>query len=148
VRKSIVPRDLIDETYIGISSVAHILRGVVNDYLDRSGLRIVPHFEIDNFAMAISLVGSTQGVGILPASIGSYLPPSIVTRPLGGEQPMIDLVLGFHKANKSPVLEKLLSRLPSLSARIQGHAMRAADPRPRRPRQGLNVATAKEGRWD
>jgi LysR family hca operon transcriptional activator len=118
-RKSIVPRDLIDETYIGISSVARILRGVVNDYLDRSGVRIAPDFEIDNFAMAISLVGSTQGVGILPASIGSYLPRSIVIRPLGGEQPMIDLVLGFHKANKSPVLEKLLSRLPNLSAQYR-----------------------------
>jgi LysR family transcriptional regulator, hca operon transcriptional activator len=117
-RKSIDPRSLISETFIGISSIPRILRSVVGEYLDRSGVRITPHLEIDNFAMAISLVGSTGGVALLPASIDSYLPPSIVSRPLAGEQPMIDLVLGFHKANKSPVLERFLSRLVDLSARI------------------------------
>jgi LysR family hca operon transcriptional activator len=117
-RKSIDPRSLISETFIGISSVPRILRSVVGEYLDRSGVRITPHLEIDNFAMAISLVGSTGGVALLPASIDSYLPPSIVSRPLAGEQPMIDLVLGFHKANTSPVLERFLSRLVDLSARI------------------------------
>jgi LysR family transcriptional regulator, hca operon transcriptional activator len=117
-RKSIDPRSLISETFIGISSVPRILRSVVGEYLDRSGVRITPHLEIDNFAMAISLVGSMGGVALLPASIDSYLPPSIVSRPLAGEQPMIDSVLGFHKANKSPVLERFLSRLVDLSARI------------------------------
>jgi LysR family hca operon transcriptional activator len=118
-RQSINPQDLIGETFIGISSVPRILRRVVREYLDRSGARITPHLEIDNFAMAISLVGSTGGVALLPASIGSYLPPSIVSRPLPGEQPAIDLVLGYHKANKSPMLEKFLSRLGDLSAQIK-----------------------------
>jgi LysR family transcriptional regulator, hca operon transcriptional activator len=120
-RESIDPRDLIGEIFIGISSVPRILRSVVSEYLGRSGGRITPHLEIDNFAMAISLVGSTRGVALLPASIHSYLPPSIVSRSLGGEQPMIDLVLGFHKANKSPVLEKFLARLADLSAQVQTH---------------------------
>jgi LysR family transcriptional regulator, hca operon transcriptional activator len=124
VRESIDPQDLIGETFIGISSVAHILRSVVSDYLDRSAVRITPHLEIDNFAMAISLVGSTGGVALLPASIRSYLPPSVVSRSLAGEQPMIDLVLGFHKANKSPVLDKFLGRFVDLSAQVlrQGKA--------------------------
>jgi LysR family hca operon transcriptional activator len=117
-RESIDPRDLIGETFIGISPVPRILRRVVSEYLDRSDVRITPHLEIDNFAMAISLVGSTRGVALLPASIDSYLPPSIVSRSLNGEQPMIDLVLGFHKANKSPILEKFLLRLVDLSAQI------------------------------
>jgi LysR family hca operon transcriptional activator len=117
-RESIDPRDLIGETFIGISPVPRILRRVVSQYLDRSDVRITPHLEIDNFAMAISLVGSTRGVALLPASIDSYLPPSIVSRSLNGEQPMIDLVLGFHKANKSPILEKFLLRLVDLSAQI------------------------------
>jgi LysR family hca operon transcriptional activator len=119
VRKSIDPRDLIGETFIGISSVPRILRRVVCEYLDRSAVRITPHLEIDNFAMAISLVGSTGGVALLPASIESYLPTSIISRSLAGEQPMIDLVLGFHKANKSPILEKFLSRLFDLSAQVE-----------------------------
>jgi LysR family transcriptional regulator, hca operon transcriptional activator len=119
-RGSIDPRDLIGETFIGISSVPRILRSVVNGYLERSGVRITPHLEIDNFAMAISLVGSTGGVALLPASINSYLPSSVVSRPLAGEQPTIDLMLGFHKANKSPVLEKFLARLVDLSTQIRG----------------------------
>ncbi len=127
-REPIDARDLVGETFIGISSVAPILRGVVNDYLARSGARITPHLEIDNFAMAISLVGSTRGVALLPASIYSYLPPSIVSRSLKGKPPMIDLVLGFHKANKSPVLEKFLSRLADLSAQVQSKARPAAEP--------------------
>jgi LysR family hca operon transcriptional activator len=81
-------------------------------------VRITPHLEIDNFAMAISLVGSTGGVALLPTSIDSYLPPSIVSRSLAGDQPIIDLVLGFHKANKSPILEKFLSRLVDLSTQV------------------------------
>jgi LysR family transcriptional regulator, hca operon transcriptional activator len=72
-------------------------------------VRNTPHLEIDNFARAISLVGSTGAVALLPASIDAYLPPSIVSRSLAGEQPIIDLVPGFHKANKSPILEKFLA---------------------------------------
>lgn len=140
-RKSIDPRDLTSETYIGISSVARILRSTVSEYLDRSGVRITPHLEIDNFAMAISLVRSTQGVALLPASIVSYLPLSIVSRSLGGEQPTIDLVLGSHKANKSPVLAKFLSRFIDLSAHVQSKAIRTADPRPPRP---LRRATLRQ----
>jgi LysR family transcriptional regulator, hca operon transcriptional activator len=122
----IEPSELVGEIFIGISAVPRILRSVVNGYLDRSGVRITPHLEIDNFAMAISLVGSTGGVALLPASIGGYLPASIVSRPLGGEQPTIDLVVGFHKANNSPVLERFLSRLADLSGQVQGNASRAS----------------------
>ncbi len=60
--------------------------------------------------MAISLVASTRGIAILPASI--------VSRPLHGEQPAIDLVPAFHKANKSPTLEKFLSRMGDLAAEV------------------------------
>ena len=121
-RSSISPGDLMGETFIGISSVARVLRGVVNEYLEQSGVRITPYLEIDNFAMAMSLVGSTGGVALLPASIGGYLPPSIVSRSLAEEQPTIDLMLGFQKANKSPVLEKFLSRLADLSAQIEARS--------------------------
>ena len=121
-RETIDSRDLAGEVFIGISAVPRILRGVVNDYLARSGARVTPHLEIDNFAMAMSLVGSTGGIALLPASIHSYLPPSIVSRSLAGEQPMIDLVLGFQKANTSPVLKKFLSRLDNLSTQVQSKA--------------------------
>lgn len=124
---SIEPQDLISETLIGISSVPRILRNVVHAYLDRSGVCITPDFEIDNFAMAISLVGSTRGIALLPASIDHYLPASIVSRPLAGEQPTIDLMLGFHKANKSPILEKFLSKLVDLSAQVKSKSTWTAE---------------------
>lgn len=130
VREPVDPRDLIGETFIGISSVARMLRSVVGEYLDRSAMRITPHLEIDNFAMAISLVGSTGGVALLPASIDNYLPPSIVSRSLAGEQPTIDLVLGFHKANKSPILEKFLLRLDDLCTQVGATLGRPLNPRP------------------
>ena len=134
-RRSINPQDLTDEIFIGISSVPLQLRKVVNEYLERSNVRIKPHIEIDNFAMAISLVGSTGGIALLPASIDHYLPVSIVSRLLTGEQPEIDLVLAFHKANKSPLLEKFLSRLSDLSEQIGGRTS-PAGVQPRRTRAG------------
>lgn len=119
---AIDPRALMGETFIGISHVPRVLRGVVNDYLESSGVRIVPSFEIDNFAMAISLVGSTRGVALLPASIRSYLPPALVSRPMVGEQPTIELVIGFRPESRSPTLGKFLSRLAELRIRVQRSA--------------------------
>jgi LysR family hca operon transcriptional activator len=43
------------------------------------------------------------------------LPESITTRPVQGEVPTLDLVLACHKANKSPILKLLLSRVGKLA---------------------------------
>lgn len=64
--------------------------------------------------MAISLVASEKGVALLPASIEDYLPPWVVSRRLRGEQPTVDLVVGYHKANASPILKTFLSRFEGL----------------------------------
>ncbi len=61
--------------------------------------------------MAISLVASTRGIALLPASAKSFLPWSVVSRPLAGEGPAIDLVAGYHTANASKILELFLSRI-------------------------------------
>jgi LysR family hca operon transcriptional activator len=116
--KAIDPHDLVGEKFIGISNVPRVLRGVVGDYLKRSGLEIVPHLEIDNFAMAVSLVASTRGVALLPVSAEHFLKWSVISRPLKGEAPTIDLVVGYHKANTSPILRTFLSRIDDLTARI------------------------------
>src|ERR1700719_4189080 len=56
-RDAIDPHDLVGEPFIGISRMPCVLRVVIADYLQRSGIEIVPHLEgIDNFAVAISLV--------------------------------------------------------------------------------------------
>jgi LysR family hca operon transcriptional activator len=125
---AIDPHDLVGETFIGISSVPRVLRAVIDDYLKRSGINIVPHLEIDNFAMAISLVASTRGVALLPASAENFLKWSVISRPLKGEAPTIDLVIGYHKANTSPILRTFLSRIDDLTARISSKARRMRGP--------------------
>jgi LysR family hca operon transcriptional activator len=122
--KAIDPHDLVGETFIGISDVPRVLRAVVNDYLKRSGTEIAPHLEIDNYAMAISLVASTRGVALLPVSAEHFLPWSVVSRPLKGETPTIDFVIGYHKANTSPILKTFLSKIDDLTARISSKARR------------------------
>src|ERR1700741_4592757 len=123
-RKAIDPHDLVGETFIGISRVPRVLRAAINDYLKQSGIEIEPHLEIDNFAMAISLVASTRGVALLPESAQNFLKWSVISRPLKGETPTIDLVVGYHKANTSPILRMFLSRIDDLIARILARARR------------------------
>lgn len=115
-RKSVDPRDLAGETFIGISGVPRVLRDVIRDYFKRMGVEITPHLEVDNFAMAISLVASTRGVALLPASAKKVLPWSVVSRPLKGNAPTIDLVVGYHAGNTSPVLRRFLSKFEDLPA--------------------------------
>ncbi len=127
-RDTIDPHDLVGETFIGVSGVPRVLHGVIDDYLKRSGIEIAPHLEIDNYAMAISLVASTRGVAVLPASAENFLKWSVISRPLKGEGPTIDLVIGYHKANTSPILRTFLSRLDDLTARISSTARRTSGP--------------------
>jgi LysR family transcriptional regulator, hca operon transcriptional activator len=126
-REAIVPRDLAGETFIGISPTPRVLRAVVKDYLERSGLKIVPHLEIDNYAMAISLVASTRGIALLPASAKSFLPWSVVSRPLAGEAPTIDIVAGYRTANASKILEVFLSRIGEAVDRSSNRARLGQD---------------------
>jgi LysR family transcriptional regulator, hca operon transcriptional activator len=120
--KSIDPRDLAGETYIGFSDVPHILRGIVNRYLRKCGVALKPTHEIEHFGMGISLVASTGGVVILPAYAGNFLTSSVVSRPFKGEAPTIDLVIGYHRENTSRVLKVFLSRVSDLIARHAGRS--------------------------
>jgi LysR family hca operon transcriptional activator len=113
------PRKLAGETFIGISDIPRVLRDAVNGYLKRSGVKVAPRFGIDNFAMAMSLVASERGVALLPISIEDYLPPSIVSRRLKGEQPTVDLMIGYRKDNASPILRTFLSRIDGLIGRAR-----------------------------
>ena len=115
--KSIGPRDLVSQTFVTVSDTAPVLRMVIDNYLKRSGINIKPTHEVDNLAMAMSLIASTGGVGLLPAYAQNFLLSSVTSRPLKGDTPTIDLVLGYKKSNQSPILKLLLSRLDELVAR-------------------------------
>jgi LysR family hca operon transcriptional activator len=80
----------VGETYVGVSNTPRGLRAIIGDYFKRRGIEIVPTLEIDNYAMAISLVASRRGVALLPISAENFLPWSVVSRPLKGEVPTID----------------------------------------------------------
>jgi LysR family transcriptional regulator, hca operon transcriptional activator len=115
--KAITPRDLAGETFVTVSNTAPVLRLVIDNYLKRSGLKITPAHEADHLAMGMSLIASTRGVGLLPAYAQNLLPSSVTSRPLKGDAPTVDLVLGYRKSNQSPILKLLLSRLDELVAR-------------------------------
>jgi len=115
--KSISPRDLVSEPFVTVSNTAPVLRAVIDDYLKRSGINITPAHEVDHLSMGMSLIVSTGGVGLLPAYAQNFLPASVTSRPLKGDAPTVDLVLGYRKSNRSPILKLLLSRLDELVAR-------------------------------
>ncbi|HEX4366722.1 MAG TPA: LysR substrate-binding domain-containing protein [Rhodopila sp.] len=117
-REVIAIREVAGEPFLGMSKTAPALQIVIDDYLERSGLEIRPAHEIDNLGMAVSLVASTRGVTLLPAYARNFLPSSVISRPLDGQAPMIDLVIGYNKANKSPILKLFLSRTDDLIARF------------------------------
>jgi LysR family hca operon transcriptional activator len=116
--KAINPGDLVGETFVTVSNTAPVLRVVIDNYLKRSGLNITPAHEADHLSMAMSLIASTRGVGLLPAYAQNFLPSSVTSRPLKGDPPTVDLVFGYRKSNQSPVLKLLLSRLDVLVARV------------------------------
>ncbi len=117
-QEAIHPQDIAGETFISVSNTAPVLRLVIGDYLSRSGLDIKPDHEVDHLAMAVSLVASTGGVALLPAYAEKMLPRSLVSRPLRGEVPTIDLVVGYSRTNMSPILKLFLSRIDDLIARV------------------------------
>jgi LysR family hca operon transcriptional activator len=120
--KAIRPGDLVGETFVIVSDTAPVLRAVIDNYLKRSGIKITPAHEADHVTMGMSLIASTRGVGLLPAYAQNFLPRSLTSRPLKGDAPTIELVLGYKKSNKSPVLKLLLSRLEELVARVSKKA--------------------------
>jgi len=120
-RQAVHPRELVGEIFIGGSNKATVLRAVTEDYLRRLGVDIKLDHGVDNLAMAMSLVASTRGLALMPAYAKNLLPWSVVSRPLEGEAPTIDLAVGYSKANSSTVLKLFLSRLDELVGPNQKH---------------------------
>jgi LysR family transcriptional regulator, hca operon transcriptional activator len=110
-------REIVGETFLIPSKTAPTSRLVIEDYLKRSGLDIIPDHEVDNITHAVSLIASTGAVALLPAYPNNLLPWSVTSRPLTGETPTVDLVVGYHKANTSPILRTFLSRIDGLIGR-------------------------------
>ena len=120
--KAISPGDLVGETFVSVSHTAPVVRAVIDDYFKRSGINITPDHETEHVVMGVSLIASTGGVALLPAYAQNFLTRSVTSRPLKGDPPTVELVLGYKKSNESPVLKLLLSRLDELIARVSKSA--------------------------
>jgi LysR family transcriptional regulator, hca operon transcriptional activator len=104
----------VGETFIGMADQAPVLRSIIESYIRLSGVDIRPTHRVEYLSMAMSVVASTRGVALLPEFARNFLTWSVTCCPLEGEAPSIDLVLGYHKANSSSLLQKLLSRVDEM----------------------------------
>jgi LysR family transcriptional regulator, hca operon transcriptional activator len=121
-RGFIRPQDLAGQTFIGTSpKAAPTLRAAIDGYIRELGLAIKPDHVAENIAMAISLVASTRGVALLPLYPQNLLPKAVVSRPIRGTPPLIDLVIGYSEANTSSLLKFLLSKIDELKFRVSGN---------------------------
>jgi LysR family hca operon transcriptional activator len=86
--------------------------------ISRPHLAIKPDHIAENISVAISFVASTRGITLLPLYAQNLLPKTVVSRPIRGTPPMIDLVIGYNEANTSPLLKFLLSKVDELKFRV------------------------------
>ncbi len=117
-RAAIRAEDFKGEPFIMASNKARVLHDVIEGYLQQNGVDVMREHGVDNLAMAMSLVASTRGLALLPEYANNLLPWSVVSRPLEGEAPTIDLVIGYSKSNTSAVLKLFLSRADELMAHV------------------------------
>jgi LysR family hca operon transcriptional activator len=116
-RSSIRPQDIAGQTFVGVSPIrAPILWAVINDYVKLFGVK--PDHQAENLAMAMSLVASTGGIGLFPLYSQNLLPKTVVSRPIRGVPPTVDLVIGYNEANTSPLLKSILAKVDDLKSRV------------------------------
>jgi LysR family transcriptional regulator, hca operon transcriptional activator len=116
-------QDLARESFISTARVAPVLRTVIDDYVAKAGTRLKQNYDAETLSGGMSLVASTGGFTLLPLYVRNTLIPSVVARPLRGQVPTIDLVMGYNKSNTSPLLKRFLLRADELVNRIcQGEA--------------------------
>src|SRR5882672_10095470 len=111
---AIAPQEIANENFCLPSKSAPAVRRVVLEYFNRAGIDLKPEHEVHNVVHAISMITSTRAVMMLPAYTKNFLPDMVTSRPVKGEAPTVDLVIAYHKANKSPILKLLLSRVGKL----------------------------------
>jgi LysR family hca operon transcriptional activator len=114
-KTTVEPQDIANETFFLPSKSAPSVRRVVLEFFRRAGVDLKSEYEVHNVVHAISMITSTRGVMLLPAYTQRYLPETMTTRPVSGEAPTVDLILASHKANKSPILKLLLSKIGKLA---------------------------------
>ena len=150
-RKTIRPQDLARETYINSAHLAPVLKSVIDNYAKKTGIGLEAEYDAENPSATLSLVASTGGVTLFPLYVQNLLTSAFVLRPLQGEAPSIELVMGYNKSNSSSLLKKFLSRVDELVDRVsRGQDSKGRDLQGQDSRRGLSAtagaATAKTKR--
>ncbi len=118
-RKTVRPRELAREIFIGPAQLAPVLKSVINAYAAKIGIALQQKYDAEDIYGGLSLLVSTGGVTLLPLYVQNMLIPTVVSRPLQGEPPTIDLVMGYNKSNTSALLNRFVSRADELVAGVQ-----------------------------
>jgi LysR family hca operon transcriptional activator len=112
---AIAAENIVGEQLVGVPhDKSPALRAVTDAYGTKLGIDLTPDHYVDNLSMAMSLVASTRGIALMPLYARNLLPPTVVSRPLAGVPPTIDLSLGYNEANTSPLLKIIASRIGDL----------------------------------
>ena len=118
--RTIRPQDLARESFIaGSTKLAPVLRSAVKEYAASSGISLNPKYDAENISGGMSLVASTGCLMLLPIYGTKMLVPSVIARPLAGEPPTVDLVMGYNKSNTSALLKRFLARTDDLVASVR-----------------------------
>jgi LysR family hca operon transcriptional activator len=113
-----------------------VLKTVIEEYAAKVGIKLKQIYDAETLSGGMSLVASTGGFTLLPTYVQNALIPAVVARPLRGEVPTIDLVMGYNKSNTAPLLKKFLLRANELAAsgpRVES-SLRTLNDRNRRPK--------------
>ncbi|CDY78200.1 LysR-family transcriptional regulatory protein [Caballeronia glathei] len=117
-REAVHPEELRHEPFIAMADKAKVLRQVIDAYLARSGVEVDVAQSVDNPAMVMSLIASMRGITLIPAYVQNLMPWSVASRPLAGDVPTIELVVGYRPSNTAPIVELFVSRVDELISRI------------------------------
>ncbi len=128
-RKAVHPRELRHEPFVAMADKAKVLRQVIDAYLAESGVEVDIVQSVDNPAMVMSLIASMRALTLIPAYVQQLMPWSVASRPLAGEVPSIELVVGYSRGNTAPIVGLFLSRMDELISRIAQRSAAASPDR-------------------
>lgn len=114
-KETISPQDLASEVYVGSANAAPVLNTILTNYAAGNAVTIEPKVEAGSLAAAISMVVSTRGITLIPLQAGTMITPNVVTLPLQGSAPTMELCLGYSEANSSQLLRRLLKRCEEIA---------------------------------
>ena len=117
-KDAIMPEDIAGLPLIGVPhDKSPALRAVTDAYGAKLGIDLTPDHSVDNLSMAMTLVASTGGIALMPLYARNLLPATVISKPLAGVAPVIDLSLGYSEANTSPILKAVVARIGELKFR-------------------------------